>query len=89
METVENKTNYEISNEALDKLQKDMSEIKVALLGNEYNPQGALVKIAEHEVAIAVIKKRINKAVWTAIGAGTGAGGIISIAYKFLVGLTI
>jgi len=38
-----NKNMCNIPDDILEKLQKDISEIKVALLGNEYNPEGGLL----------------------------------------------
>lgn len=82
------KTMCDIPDNVLEQLQADMAEIKVALLGNQYNPQGALYKIAQHEKSIEYIEKRISKAIWTAAGAGTAAGFIISILFKLLPFLT-
>lgn len=71
-----------IPDSVLVKLQKDIEEIKTALLGNEYNPDGGLLsRTSELEKEIEKLKNKYNRVLWTA----TGAGAVIT----FLVNLFI
>lgn len=71
---------YSTSDTVLLILQKDIAEIKAALLGNEYNPQGgALYRLTDLECRHAKLKANYDKIIWTAAGAGMGASLIISI----------
>lgn len=68
-----------IPDSVLATLQKDIAEIKVALLGNEYNPEGGLLcRTASVERELEKLKARYEKMIWTAAGAGTGASFIIA-----------
>jgi hypothetical protein len=68
-------------------LQKDVSEIKVALLGNEYNPtSGVLPRLTMQEKELERVendflklKDRFNKMIWFAGGAGAVAGFLIQL----------
>jgi hypothetical protein len=65
----------------LEILQKDISEIKVALLGNEYNPAGGLLcRTSEVEKEVAKLKNRYEKIMWT-VGV---ASSIIAILFSFI-----
>lgn len=69
---------YNISDDILALLQKDIAEIKAALLGNEYNPQGGvLYRLADLECRHEKLKAQYDKMIWTAAGAGTGASLLI------------
>lgn len=71
----------QISDRILEKLQKDVEEIKVALLGNEYNPAGGLLcRTNELEKELEKLKDRYNKIMWMA----GGAGAIIAILFNIL-----
>ena len=60
----------EISDNILALLQKDIAEIKVALLGNEYNPAGGLLyRASALEKEVAQLKAKYDKAIWTSGGA--------------------
>jgi hypothetical protein len=65
-----------VSEDILSILQKDIAEIKVALLGNEYNPAGGLLcRTSELERELAKLKNRYEKIMWT-----VGAASIIIAA---------
>lgn len=76
----------------LELLQKDIAEIKVALLGNEYNPHaGLLYRTTELEKEVEVLRSKLevqsnkfNRIVWTGIGVGTAVGFMWSIASAFI-----
>ena len=71
---------YKMSNSVLLALQKDIQEIKAALLGNEYNPEGGLLcRTASVERELDRLKNRYEKMMWTAAGAGTGASFVIAV----------
>lgn len=80
-----------IPDEILEKLQKDISEIKVALLGNEYNPEGGLLYRTKHnedEIVclrdrIAKLEEKFNKVVWIT----TGAAGAMTIIWNVIAWL--
>lgn len=79
-----------IPDEILEKLQKDISEIKVALLGNEYNPEGGLLfRMKESEnyqlclnEKIAKLEERVNKVFWTAAGGATVITALLTIIFN-------
>ena len=81
---MDSKVMYKISDEALFKIQNDVEMIKVALLGNEYNPSGALYIIKAHDKCITDLDKKFNRIYWSVIGVGTGAGFIVSIIWKLV-----
>lgn len=77
----------QISDKVLEQLQKDIAEIKVALLGNEYNPTGGLLFRTTHlekcleiiERDVSRMNRKYDKIIWTAIGAGGVVSTIITI----------
>jgi len=82
----------EMSDTVLLKLQKDIAEIKVALLGNEYNPSGGVLPrlaVAEKEVErleedLHALKDRFNKVMWFAAGAGAIAGFALDMVLRWI-----
>jgi hypothetical protein len=59
-----------VSDQILAKLQKDIAEIKTALLGNEYNPHGGLLyRTTELECKLEKLQAKYDKAMWTSGGA--------------------
>lgn len=77
-----------IPDHILEQLQKDIAEIKTALLGNEYNPTGGLLyRTTDLEKEFDCLKKDIermsrkyDRIIWTAVG----AGAIISFMMSLL-----
>jgi len=86
-----NKDMCNIPDDILEKLQKDISEIKVALLGNEYNPEGGLLyRTKENEDKIKCLEKRIfeledkiKKVIWSS----TGGAAVITALLTFIFNL--
>ena len=78
-----------IPDEVWEKMQSDIMEIKVALLGNEYNPYGALYQIKEHEKCMTELKTKLDRIMYTAAGIGAIAGLLISIIFKLIPLLSI
>lgn len=86
-----NKDMCNIPDDILEKLQKDISEIKVALLGNEYNPEGGLLyRTKENEDKIKCLEKRIfeledqiKKVIWIS----TGGAAVITALLTFIFNL--
>jgi len=73
-----------IPDEILEQLQRDITEIKVALLGNEYNPTGGLLyRTSENEKRIEALEKRIDKAYYMIVG----ASGVITVIINILAWL--
>jgi hypothetical protein len=69
-----------IPDSVLITLQKDIAEIKTALLGNEYNPEGGLLcRTTELEKELEKLRNRYDKMMWTAGGVGAGISFIVSI----------
>lgn len=69
----------------LEVLQRDVAEIKVALLGNAYNPSGGLLsRTAELEKEFEKMKLRYQKLLWTAAGAGTVLGIIFNVVFQIV-----
>ena len=67
-------------------LQQDIAEIKVALLGNAYNPQGGLLsRTACLEDKLEKLKTRYDKIIWSATGAGAVIAFIIEVFTKFIL----
>lgn len=68
-----------VPDQILALLQKDIAEIKVALLGNEYNPAGGLLyRTSELEkqveltcVELERMKNKYDKIIWTVAGGAT------------------
>lgn len=74
----------EVSDNILAALQKDVAEIKVALLGNEYNPAGGLLyRTADLERKTASLQAKYDKAFWTA----SGIAVVIAILANFFMWL--
>ena len=57
-------------------IRQDMNDIKTALLGNEYNPMGALERITTVEAQVEAIKDSINKVKYVAFGYAMGGAGL-------------
>ena len=80
-----------VPDQILAVLQKDIAEIKVALLGNEYNPAGGLLyrttsvekEIENLQCELDRMQRRYEKIIWTV---GSGASMIAVIA-SFLMKL--
>jgi len=71
-----------IPDEILARLQSDIAEIKVALLGNEYNPTGGLLcRTTELEGEVAKLKNRYDKIMWMVVGASS----IIAFVFNLLI----
>lgn len=79
-----------VPDEILLRLQKDVSEIKTALLGNEYNDSGLIKRQCETEDKLKRLKEkqeldnnktnnRVDKVYWTAGGISFGVSFIISV----------
>ena len=65
---------------------KDVSEIKSALLGNEYNPDGLIKRQCNTEERLTKAEGKINKIFWTAAGISGGVSfiiGVITLILKF------
>ncbi len=76
---------YKVSDSVLLKLQQDIQEIKVALLGNEYNPTaGLLCRTSELEKELAKLKNRYDKITWMVVGASTVIGIVFNLIMKML-----
>lgn len=79
-----------VPDEILEKLQKDISEIKVALIGNEYIPEGGLLcrmKDAETyqkemEKKIIALEDKFNKIFWTAVGVSSTVTVIATLLFN-------
>lgn len=66
----ENTKVCEVSDKVLEQLQKDIAEIKIALLGNEYNPTSGLIsRMSEVEQENIKLRNKLDRIVWTAGGA--------------------
>lgn len=78
-----------IPDEVWEKMQGDIAEIKTALLGNEYNPYGALHQIKEHEKTLVELTTRVNRMMWTAGAIGATAGFLISFILKLIPLFTV
>jgi len=75
-----------VPDSVLATLQKDIAEIKVALLGNEYNPEGGLLcRTTELERDFEKLKAKYEKTMAYAMGAAAGVSIVISITEFILV----
>jgi len=63
---------------------KDVSEIKTALLGNEYNPDGLIKRQCNTEERLTKAEGKIDKIFWTAAGISGGVSGLIGIVALIL-----
>lgn len=79
-----NKEMCNVPDDILKRLQEDVSAIKVALLGNEYNPAGGLLcRTTDLEQQVEKLRVRYDKMMWTA----SGAAAVIAIIANLLVKL--
>ena len=73
-----------VPDQILALLQKDVAEIKLALLGNEYNPTSGLVyRTAEAERQIERLKNRIDRLMWTAAGATVVLTTVLNVLWEW------
>lgn len=66
---------------------KDVSEIKTALLGNEYNPDGLIKRQCNTEERLVKVEGKINKIFWTVAGISGGVSflvGVITLILRFV-----
>lgn len=71
-----------VSDDILSILQKDIAEIKAALLGNEYNPEGGLLtRTAFLERELDKLKLRYDRMLWT-VG---GGAAIIAVIFNLIM----
>lgn len=74
----------DVPDKILETLQKDIAEIKVALLGNEYNPTaGLLYRMTEAEKELSKLKMRYERLVWTASGVAVTLSVIFNLIMAF------
>lgn len=79
------KESHNIPDSVLALLQKDIAEIKVALLGNEYNPSGGLLcRTSELEKEFFKLKNRYDRMIWAAGGAGAVIAAIVSTVFSVI-----
>lgn len=73
-----------VPDQILALLQKDVAEIKLALLGNEYNPTSGLVyRTAEAERQLNNLRNRIDRILWTAGGATVVLTVILNVLWAW------
>ena len=69
-----------VPDKILLQLQTDIAEIKVALLGNEYNPSGGLLyRTTDLEKRLECLEKRIDKAYYILIGASAAVSAVVNV----------
>jgi uncharacterized lipoprotein YehR (DUF1307 family) len=80
----------DVPDDILKQLQKDVSDIKTALLGNQYNESGLIKRQCENELKLKSLKSkqeedsnkinnRIDRIYWTAGGISFGVSFIIGV----------
>lgn len=73
---------FEVLDEILAQLQKDIAEIKVALLGNEYNPGAGLVyRTIAAERELERLKNKVYRIIWTTAGAASVLTIVLNIIW--------
>ena len=80
-----------IPDEILSLLQKDIAEIKVALLGNEYNPAGGLLYRTSHleqclenlKIEQDSLKRKYDKIIWSVSAGAAVIATLISFISQF------
>lgn len=78
----ETKELQNVSANILAKLQQDIEEIKLALLGNVYNPQAGLVyRMAELERENMKLKSRVDRIYYVA----TGVSVALTVAFNLIM----
>lgn len=79
-----NKEMCNVADNILETLQKDIAEIKVALLGNEYNPTaGLLYRMTEAEKQLEKLRTRFDRIIWTAIGVASALSVIFNLIMAY------
>jgi hypothetical protein len=82
MEKLIKKDVQNVASDILEILQKDIAEIKVALLGNEYNPTaGLLYRMTQAEKCIEKLEMRYQRILWTVVGGAS----VISILFNLVM----
>lgn len=79
-----------VPDQILALLQKDVAEIKVALLGNEYNPAGGLLyrtsdlekQIENLQCELEKMQRRYEKIIWTVGGGASVIAVVASVVMK-------
>lgn len=73
-----------VPDQILALLQKDIAEIKLALLGNEYNPTAGLVyRTAEVERQLEKLRNRMDRMTWTIAGGATVLTVILNVLWAW------
>jgi len=79
------KTMCNIPDKTLEILQRDIAEIKIALLGNKYNPTGGLLcRTNQIEEELNNLKRKYEKTLAYAAGAAAGVSIIITLVAYIL-----
>lgn len=66
-------------------IKQSLSKIQEALLGDEYNPMGALERLSIVESQVEAISQSINMVKWVAIGFGLAGTGVGAAMVKVLI----
>lgn len=79
------KPEFETLQRKFDKMQADVKEVKDALLGNEYNKDGIIKTIDDHETRITAMENIWKNMKWLLVGlAGAGGMGITSFITRII-----
>jgi hypothetical protein len=69
----------------LEKIESSIEQIRVSLLGNEFNKTGLVHTIQEHHQRLTALEKQLERGKWLIIGLSAGSGiGIYELLKKVL-----
>lgn len=70
---------------SIENLGETLKDVKVALLGNDFNKTGIVHTIAEHHQRLSALEKALDRGKWLVIGLSMGTGGLIYEIIKQLL----
>jgi predicted outer membrane protein len=78
-------TTMETLDNRLEKIEKSIEDIRVSLLGNDFNKTGLIHTIQEHHQRLTALEKQLERGKWLIIGLSAGSGiGIYELLKKVL-----
>lgn len=72
--------NLDALEQKVDRMEKVLDEVKIALIGNDYSKTGLVHTVAEHHQRLNTLERLMERGKWLLIGLSAGSGvGIYEI----------
>ena len=68
----------------LKQIKSSIEEIRTALLGNEFHPNGVIEQVAEIKTRVELLEQAQSRIKWVAIGFFLAGGGSSALVLKML-----